>query len=348
MRSITHVLSAVAATSLCLGTSDPSLLVTGAIASQLPDMDTSKSIPGQILLPISQWLEKRYPHRTLTHSFLATGVLALCTLPLILVWAKLWEALILGYFCGWFADAFTKSGVAAFYPSAARLAIPGNPHLRLSTGSNAEFFVMAILILVTIASISINSSGGILRTFNSTLGIPSGAVEIVGNEGSRYLLSANVDGRTAITQQLVQDDFEVIRPLTQNDLLVKDQKGKLYRVGTSQECQIIANRIIIRRVSPIRIRVQEIQLDDQLLSDVLAKLPSELTARTYINGTLTLEDADDLTIPTYSNHFNAITLQPGREIMIVRLESANPTEANKLIGDYYASGQIIIRSVEVL
>lgn len=348
MKSITHTLFATIAISLVLGTAEPTLLLTGALASQLPDVDTSKSIPGRILLPISSWLEKRYPHRTITHSFLATGAIALVTLPIAFVAIKLWQALVLGYFCGWFADVFTKSGVAAFYPSVARLVIPGNPQLRLSTGSNAEYFVMTVLILVAIASISINSNGGILRTFNSTLGIPSGAVEIVNTEGSQYLLMAQVYGRWAIAQQSVNEKFEVVRPLTQTDLLLKDASGNLYRVGSSQNCQIIANRILVERSRPIKLQVQELQLTDEVIAEVLAQYQSFTSERTYINGTLAVEDAEDLVVPTYADSFDTITLQYGREVGVVRLESASPAEVLSLLGDYYASGSLIIRKVEVL
>jgi len=347
MKSITHAVFATTMTSLFLGTSEPILLLTGAIASQLPDIDTSKSIPGRILLPLSSWLEKRYPHRSITHSFLATGAIALVTLPVALMAMKLWQALVLGYFCGWIADAFTKSGVAAFYPSAARLVIPGNPQLRLSTGSNAEYFIMAVLVVVMLISTSINSNGGILRSFNQTLGLPTGAVEIVNSDGSQYLLFAFVNGRTAVSQQPVRDEFEVVRPLTQTDLLLKDSAGKLYRVGTSQECQIIASRITIERKNLIRSRVQEIQLAEESIASAIAGFP-HVGDRTYINGTLALEDADDLVIPTHSHSFDPITLQPGQGITIARLESASPDFAIGLLGDYYATGSIIIRSVEVL
>ncbi len=346
MRSITHAICAVAATSIFLG-SDPALLVTGVLASVLPNVDSSKSIPGKIFLSLSRWIEKRYPYRTITHSFLATGAIAFLLSPITLLNVGVWKATVLGYFCGWFADVFTKSGVAAFYPLAARLVIPENPNLRLSTDSKSEYFVMAVLVLVAIASISINSSGGIVRSFNQTLGIPSGAVEIASAEGSQYLLFASINGRAAITQQPIQDDFEIIRALTQNDLLVKDREGKVYRVGTSEECQIIANRITIKRDRPIRSRVQEIQLDDQLLFEVLPKFPSD-SKRTYINGTLTLADAEDLVIATHSDRFDTITGQPGEKTTIVRLESAGTAEATKLLTDYYATGSLIIRSQEVL
>ncbi len=148
---------------------------------------------------------------------------------------QFWQALVLGYFCGWFGDVFTKSGVTAFYPSAARLVIPGNPRLRLSTGSGAEYFILMLLVVIAIASINISSSGGVLKAFNQVLAMPSGAVELTNEDINHYLITAHIKGRNALTQESIEGDYEVIKSLTQTDLLVKDSQGKLYRAGNSQE-----------------------------------------------------------------------------------------------------------------
>ena len=84
---------------------------------------------------------------------------------------------------------------------------------------------------------------------------------------------------------------------------------------------------------------------EQEIAEALAGVPTE---RTYINGTLSLEDAEDLMLPTYANHFDSLTLQPGRNITIVRLESANPAVVADLIGEYYATGSLIVRTVKPL
>lgn len=347
MMALTHITFSVAATTLVLGTANPLSLGIAAISCLLPDIDTSHSILGRFFLPVSSWLEKEYPHRTVTHSFVASAIFTLVTYPTVLLWGtQTWQALSLGYFTGWFADVFTKSGVAAFYPNPARLVIPGNPRLRLSTGSRAELFILAILVSVAVLSIYINSSGGILRSFNQTLGIPSGAVEIVSNEISEYLLIAKVSGRSTATQEQVRAEFEVVKPMTLSDLLVRDRNAELYRVGTTQECQIFANRILITRAGKIKPIIRKIQLQEQEVTEALATVPTG--ERTYISGTLTLEDAEDLILPTYADHFDALTLQPGRDIMIVRLESASPAEVIRLIGEYYATGSLIIRTVKVL
>jgi inner membrane protein len=80
MMAITHAAIAAAGTSLILGTAEPLPLGLAVLGSQLPDLDTSTSVIGQILFPISHWLEDRFPHRTVTHSLLATAVLSAVSL----------------------------------------------------------------------------------------------------------------------------------------------------------------------------------------------------------------------------------------------------------------------------
>ena len=158
-------------------------------------------------------------------------------------------------------------------------------------------------------------------------------------------MSSDFVGRSVATQQLVNSDFEVVKPMTQSDLLVKDRLEKLYRVGTTQECQIFANRVLIQRGSRIESIISYINLQEQEIAEALAGVPTE---RSYINGTLSLEDAEDLILPTYANHFDSMTLQPGRNITIVRLESANPAVVANLVGEYYATGSLIVRTVKPL
>ncbi len=345
MMTSTRLVLSVAATSLIFGTADLIVLSLSAVSSQIPDIDNTNSALGRLFLGFSSYLENRFPHKSVSHSFVALAVFSVVVFPVALFNQHYWLGLVSGYFWGFFAGVFTKTGVALFYPSQARAVCPGNPRFRLSPGSSAEFFVLVLLVAVAILSISINSSGGILRTFNQVLGIPSGAVEIVNSENSEYILIATVMGLSIATQQPVHDDFEVVKAMTQSDLLVKDKLGKLYRVGTTQECQIFANRILIQRGPKIKATINHINLHEQEIAEALAKVPTE---RTYINGTLTLEDAEELILPTYADHFDSLTLQPGRNIMIVRLESANPAVVSGLIGEYYATGSLIVRTVKPL
>ncbi|MBW4549629.1 MAG: metal-dependent hydrolase [Aphanocapsa sp. GSE-SYN-MK-11-07L] len=347
MMNSTQAVFSVALTSLAMGTADPVLLGTAAIASQFPDLDTSKSWIGRLppLTLISRWIEKRYSHRTLTHSFLFSLGLAGLTLPITLLNQSLWIALNLGYFLGWYADNFTKQGVCAFFPHSGRLVTPGNPRLRLSTGSSAEYFLLMVLVCGAIAIINLNTSGGILKAFNQTLGLSSGAVEIVAAEQNQYLLIAQIRGRNTLTQQAVQGQFEVVQPLTQTDLLVKDSQGKLYRAGETQESQILITQVQIQRQGTVKQSVQEIRLEDEAIADALSRISQ--SSRIYISGLLTVEDAEDLVPPNYPDRFNSIRVQPGSGIASVHLEAASPADVIRVLGDYSASGSLIVRSIHV-
>jgi inner membrane protein len=352
MMSRTHIVLAVAATSLILGTADPIVLSLSAVSCQLPDVDTTKSYSGRILFPLSSYLEKRFAHRSITHSFLALAIFAIAIFPVTFFGYKYWLGMVSGYFWGFFGDVFTKSGVALFYPSKVRAICPANPRLRLATGSSAEWFVLFILVVFAILSIQINSAGGIVRNFNQALGLPSGAIETVNQDASRYLLKAQIKGRNAITQEPIEKAYEIIQPLNQNDLLVKDELGTTYRVGNSQECQIIASQMKIERVAPITTTVTNIFLDEEEIYTALVEKEEELRTpnsefQTYLSGTLTIFDTDGLIIPSHIDRYDTITLQPGSDIAYVRLIAASPGEVVRLLGDYYASGNLVARIVEL-
>ena len=61
---------------LLLGTADPLVLGLSVQGLQLPEIDTSTSMIGQIAFLISSRIEAKYPHQTITHSLLATLVIA--------------------------------------------------------------------------------------------------------------------------------------------------------------------------------------------------------------------------------------------------------------------------------
>jgi inner membrane protein len=99
--SITHALIAAAGTSLILATADPMALGLAVLASQLPDIDTTTSTIGKIFFPLSSFIEDRFPHRSITHSLLATGLIAAVSLPI-------------GYFLGnWLTAIAQQEAIAS-------------------------------------------------------------------------------------------------------------------------------------------------------------------------------------------------------------------------------------------
>lgn len=344
MLTITHATLAITSTALLTGTSDPWVLGAAALFSQLPDIDTSGSVTGRVFHPISRWLEARYPHRSLTHSFLATGLVALVLLP-ILVWGRspFYWALLLGYWMGWFSDVFTKSGVAAFFPHQARLVIPANPRLRLSSGSQAESMVLGILVLIAVVSINTNSAGGIMHSFDQMLGSQSGAIEIYQRESARHQVFATIEGRHTITQQAIAGEFEIIGTVA-GDLLVKDSQAHLYRVGTSPAAQIAPEKVYARTGAAITLVTKELFLDSQPVGPLIRSL--KLPSNSYVSGQLLLDalDRDVIQLLGSKQYFQPI--QRFNEATL-ELESASPAQTLIVLGHVYATGSLIVRSIYV-
>ncbi|MFN4071456.1 MAG: metal-dependent hydrolase, partial [Thermus caldifontis] len=85
MTASTHLAGAALTASLLRGLGLEVGLVEGvavAWGSVMPDIDTTTSGPGKFVRPLSSFLERRFGHRTLTHSLPFLLALALLLYPL--------------------------------------------------------------------------------------------------------------------------------------------------------------------------------------------------------------------------------------------------------------------------
>ena len=354
MMTKTHAAMSIALTSLVMGSADPFVLATAGAASLLPDLDTSTSILGRLCSPLSRAIEGRFPHRTLTHSFLATIALAALSWPL--RWAGqgagpgLWRALVFGFFFGWFGDVFTRSGVAAFYPATgARLVIPRNPRLRLATGTRGEYLVFGLFVCVLAASVHLNTAGGLMRTIGSLLARPESARALFDKEGARRRVLATLEGRHAATgERLVIEGAEVV-DAEGRSLLVRGPDGRLYLAGEAGECaacQLQVERVRARAGPNVEIRTQELRFQDRELGEVLSAILAPAGARVTLTGEINLKDAPLLVWPISLRHFNPIQVSGGEASgeRRVRLRAAGLDEARGL-ADYWGSGNLLIKVV---
>jgi len=121
-------------------------------AAVLPDVDNTSSPVGRVVGPLSYWLNRRYGHRTLTHSVAALVVLTLIFAfaeravsgHTSLAWFFFW-----GYLSHIILDMCTVNGVKLFYPfHKSACVIPGDPRYRFETGNirhETVFFCVAVL-----------------------------------------------------------------------------------------------------------------------------------------------------------------------------------------------------------
>ena len=336
--SITHITIATAGAAMALGTADPWVLLTAAVASQIPDIDSTQSIAGRMVYPIASWLENRYPHRGPTHSFLSTMIVGCAALPLIKYFHwHFWAAIVLGQFLGWFSDSFTKMGVQAFWPDDAWLVIPGNPRSRLDTKSAAEYWIMATSMVLLVVSVNITSTGGVSEAFASLIFQNSeSAAQQFQKYGSEQRIYAIVTGTNSATGAAIESvEYEVIDTIGLN-VLGEASDGTIYKIGESSDVQINARKVKTRQGEPLVISSQQFNPEEIPVEEWLTLVPRDA----YLSGSLILDDAGELRINPPIDRYPTITASAGG----VLLSNAKAADLYKLAGEFWIlSGNVIAK-----
>lgn len=154
----------------------PLLVVTG-IGSLLPDIDHSQSLLGKLFYPIAKWINRRFGHRTLTHSvpiIVAIGMISGIIESFCSDNYHITITLCLAYFFHILLDMFTISGVKLMYPfQRDRIYVMiGRKDLRMRTGDfRAEAIAMFVFIIMGISLLPLMRNG-FWTTYNSFFGKP--------------------------------------------------------------------------------------------------------------------------------------------------------------------------------
>ncbi|AFY51364.1 putative membrane-bound metal-dependent hydrolase (plasmid) [Nostoc sp. PCC 7524] len=342
MLGISHLLISGTATSLLLGTASPTVIAVGAIAGLLPDIDVSTSPAGRVLPWISSFFESKMPHRSCTHSLIASAVVAVVGYGIALFNPRLINlvhALNIGYTFGWFADVFTRGGVEMFWPSPVRCVCPGNRNLRLRTGSNAEYFVLVVLIAIALAIFNINNSGGILTQFNRLIASPSGVQRIYNESGSTHLIKANIKGVRTTDRSRVVGQFLIIQSLG-TGFLIQSDDNKIYKASTEPDSQIFLEEITADVGKPAITNIEAIFLEDEPIGAALEKF-NRAGAMVFISGQLSFDTLDGVTLPRDPYQFPYIRASDST----VTLEAAPLGIVQSKLGEEFGTGQLQVRII---
>jgi len=343
MLGISHLLISGTAASLLLQTADPVLIAVGAIGGLLPDVDVSTSPAGKIFPWISGYFQETMPHRSMTHSIVASAVVAIAsygTAIFIPQFIPIASALTIGYTFGWFADCFTRGGVEMFWPSPVRCVCPGNRNLRLKTGSNAEYFILCILIAIALSAFSINSKGGILTQFNRLIASTSGVQGVYNSSGSTHKIVANIKGVRAGDRSKVDGQFQIIQPNGTGFIVLEPKTNKLYKAATEPDSQIVIEQITADVSTPAITTIESVFVEDQVIGEAISKF-NRTNTNVFISGDLSVEDFDTSVLPRDPYQFKFIDASPSN----IKLEAAPLKVVMKFLGDEFASGSLQIRSI---
>jgi inner membrane protein len=342
MLGISHLLISGTAASLLLGTADPVVIAVGAIGGLLPDIDVSTSPAGRLFPWIAGYFESTMPHRSCTHSIIASAIVAIASysttlfIPQLLLIAS---ALTIGYTFGWFADVFTRGGVEMFWPSPVRCVCPGNRNLRLKTGSNTEYFVLCVLVAIALSIFSINNNGGLFNQFNRLIASTSGVVQIYNQSGSNHKIIANIKGVRSIDRVRIDGQFLIIKELGQGFVVLDEKDNKLYKASTEPDSQIIIEQITADVGKSAITTIENIFLDDEPV-EAIAQYQRN-NSMVFISGQLNVDDFDTSVLPRDPYQFKFIDASPTN----INLEAAPLEVVLKFLGDEFVTGNLQVRSI---
>jgi inner membrane protein len=303
MMALTHGAIALAGTSLILGTANPMALGLAVIGSQLPDLDSTNSTIGKIFFPLSSWIEDRFPHRSVTHSLLATAAIAVFSLPIGYLLGDIItaSALPLGHLLACFSDTFTKQGVQLFYPDPAWAVSVSNPRRRLKTGGAGELWVLAIATTALVLGIWMASSGGAVSKVGQGLGLRSSALDTYNAIAPTHHVMAEIDGVLAVDSSPADDKYFVIAT-EGNEFIVQNAKG-IYKTGE----QLIASRLTTSVGKAAKTTIQTLSFNDTetiaSLSQLQTKNPN---AAIYLSGTLAVDFPEEIEVQAEPKNYAVI------------------------------------------
>jgi inner membrane protein len=235
MLSATH---AAFSTALYLGgaavfeyTTDPFSWGLAILFSFMPDIDIPTSRVGRPLFWLSVPLEKRFGHRTITHSLIGVSCLAVLALPLYLLYPLCFWAVLGGYWSHIQIDMANIRGVDLFWPSPVRVVMPGKIKYRLEVGSKAEMIVLCSLLVFCVGLYPV-----------SNMGLRGGLHQILKDFDIAYDEFVEVQGLNWYSLELKAIDNLTLEHISctcrilgawQNGLII-DYNGKVRSVGKSQ------------------------------------------------------------------------------------------------------------------
>lgn len=324
MMTVTHAAISAAVVGFGLGSIDPVVLAVAIGGSQIPDIDTSNSSIGQILWPISRWIEKRYPHRSVTHSLLFTIALGLISTA---IWwkyqidMKVAIALPFGHLVACFSDTFTKAGVQLFWPSPLWCVCGLNPKRRLATGSPGEYWVLAGAVAAIAVNVALHNSGGLSQFTAESLGLRSGIVETYQKNAATNKVWAIVEGTFIADSSNASGKYFIVSQVG-NEFVLLNRSG-IYQTGATH--QIDARKLTTEIGPPAQQQLLSLTFaEEEILPQLISIAQSHPSALILISGSLTIDSPEEV----------AITPKPG-QLEIAKLSG------NQLILNYCPLKQIL-------
>ncbi|HTY58755.1 MAG TPA: metal-dependent hydrolase [Bacteroidota bacterium] len=347
MKATTHVgfaelLYLVLLTSAGVGLTLLNTLVV-AVASILPDIDSGATTIGRLVPPVTRFLERRFGHRTLTHSILCIAVLVLLFLVPLLAGIDLFACIILGYASHPVLDTCTRNGVRLFYPfSGVRCVFPFDanaPHrFRVETSSKLDRALGLFFLAACIPAWFIAYQGyeRFIRVAQHSIESAVRDYEVFARSGT---VSATIDAHDNLGCETLKGTFPVVGALNPRSLVFLGADGRLHTVGREFESDFVADNIVCVRGEPARTTVRTVDMGGRPLGALEAE--GDSSGESYFFGEIVT--AETPVIPARVACFAAVSCS-GHRLRLNYARGGDLRELNLSLLQATA-GTVVIKTV---
>jgi len=244
-----------------------------ALFSLMPDVDLPTSKVGRPLFFISVPLEKRFGHRTITHSVIGVAILAVLASPLYFYFPLAFWAVMGGYWSHLQIDMSNIRGVDLFWPSPIRVVMPGKIDFRLQVGSKAEMIVFISMLAFSAALYPMSNMGlrtglhKLLRNFDIARD------EYVKVQGTNFY-SLELKAIDNLTLEHI-DCLCPILGAWQGGLIV-EHNGHSRAVGASEvNHNLFPTEAVLIKGEPLKVATKRVKMNGRSLRWLIESLPAD-------------------------------------------------------------------------
>lgn len=270
-------------------TKNISFMLIPSVFALLPDIDHPSSLIGRIFFFISEPINKRFGHRTVTHSFFAVVVFAVVMLPVVFYNSLFYALSVLAFASHSIADMFNTTGVRFFYPvSDKEFVAYRSEKFRLPVRSWKEMVLLVVLVFFmasvyqksfSISSVIRHVTSGIYKSYDTAY--------VDFKESADRVCYADIEYYDLITRSTIETKYLILNMDATSIILLTDQKQRL--LINKQDVKNI-------KIKPSDDKFKVLTLQSNKIED-LEKVGPE----NFITGTLTLYNYGLNLVP--SKHF---------------------------------------------
>jgi inner membrane protein len=293
---------------------------------------------GSLFRFISVPLERKYGHRTITHSLIgwivSTVICALFVLFGILIFGFIsnfgfrpclpagrisdftpsgveglsWRWIVafsISYLSHLLLDMLNPRGSQLFWPDPSRDVIPRNPKFRPESGSKVEVFILILFVILMFLALPI-SKYGIGSSLRWLLATPGAAIEEFKSYKNHAYLE--FDGIFNETREPVKGTSEILD--VDNQRLVILYNGKIYTLSDELAADILASHVRVKRTT-VPVQIITLNFKDESIDSLLAKV----TNKALIFGTVHLPEGMEIKFPLSQSMFKTMD-QSGNNLIL--------------------------------